>query len=168
MTKILMSACLLGLKVRYDGGHCLQNHARLQTWIEAGKVITICPEMAGGLATPRLPAEIQDKKTGSNVLEHEAKIITREGAEVTNEFILGANKALLLAQQHSIQVAILKSRSPSCGSSQIYDGSFSRNLIAGMGVTAALLTQHGIKVFDENQIDQALNAAELSIAQNIC
>ena len=161
MSKILMSACLLGHKVRYDGKDCLQAHTELQEWIKAGKVISICPEMAGGLPTPRSPAEIQNNKTAQEVLCGQAKIITVEGDDVTAEYLTGAQRALALAQEHNIHVAILKARSPSCGSKQVYDGSYSRSLVDGMGVTAALLLQNGIQVFDENEIDQALKAASL-------
>jgi len=160
MTKILMSACLLGQKVRYDGGDCLQNHARLQSWIKAGNVITICPEMAGGLPTPRPPAEIQDHQNGQAVLDGTGNILTSNQDDVTAEFIAGAQKTLALAQKHHIRVAILKAKSPSCGSQSIYDGSFSRQLIDGMGVAATLLSQNGILVFDENSIDDALDTAE--------
>jgi uncharacterized protein YbbK (DUF523 family) len=160
MIKILISACLLGQKVRYDGHDCLQTHDRLQTWVKTGKTVTICPEMAGGLSTPRPPAEIQSEKTGIEVLNGEAKIITNEGDDVTAQYIDGANKALALAQEHNISVAILKARSPSCGSKYIYDGTFSRTITPGMGTTAALLSQHGILVFDEDHIDEALDAAE--------
>lgn len=160
MTKILVSACLLGQKVRYDGRDNLQMHTRLQAWIKAGKVVTICPEIAGGLPIPRLPAEIQAKKTGTEVLNGTARIHTNDGIDVTAQYLDGARKTLALAQANAIHVAILKARSPSCGSSAIYDGTFSRELIAGMGATAALLHQHGILVFDEDQIDAALDAAE--------
>lgn len=160
MKKILLSACLIGHKVRYDGGDCLQQHARLQTWLDAGQIITICPEMAGGLPTPRPPAEIQDQQNGMAVLQRIAHVQTSTGIDVSEEFIKGAEKALALAQKHHIQVAILKAKSPSCGSQSIYDGSFSRIQIPGMGVAATLLSQNGIYVFDENQIDQALDKAE--------
>lgn len=158
MAKILISACLLGHKVRYDDKDNLQTNPRLQALINAGNVITICPEMAGGLSTPRPPAEIQSALTGMDVLAGKAEIMTIDGTNVTAQYIEGAHKALALANQHNIRIAILKARSPSCGSNQIYDGEFSRTLITGMGVTAALLSQHGIKVFDEYHIDEALNA----------
>jgi len=161
MSKILISACLLGQKVRYDGKDNLQTHARLQACIKAGNVVSICPEMAGGLLTPRPPAEIQAGKTAEDVLNGQAKIITVNGDDVTQEYIDGAQKALALAQVNNIYIAVLKARSPSCRSQQIDDGSFSRSLIDGMGVTAALLSQHGIQVFDETEIDQALDAADI-------
>lgn len=156
MSKILVSACLLGHKVRYDGNDCLQNNVRLQALIKSGKVITICPEMSGGLPTPRPPAEIQNAMNGMDALKNEARILTIDGADVTSQFIEGAYKALALVRQHNIQVAILKARSPSCGSKKIYDGTFSSSLIDGMGVTAALLSEHGVNVFDEYHIDEAL------------
>ncbi len=159
MTKILISACLLGEKVRYDGKDNLQTHQRLQQWIKSARVISICPEMAGGLPTPRPAAEIETGYTGKDVLKHKARIITNIKQDVTTQYVTGAEKALALTQQHHIRVAILKARSPSCGSKQIYDGSFLRQLKDGMGVTAALLSNHGIKVFDETQIDEALDAA---------
>jgi uncharacterized protein YbbK (DUF523 family) len=159
MTKILVSACLLGQKVRYDGEDNLVHHAKLQQWIKDDKVIAFCPEVAGGLPTPRPPAEIEPGKTAERVLQHHAKIITIEGEDVTNEFMKGAEKTLALCQQHHIKVTILKARSPSCGSRQIYDGSHTDKIIDGMGVTAALLTQNGIEVFNEDTIDLALEKA---------
>ncbi|MGE3919859.1 MAG: DUF523 domain-containing protein [Gammaproteobacteria bacterium] len=161
MKKILVSACLLGHKVRYDGKDCLQSHPRLQNWIDSGNVVFICPEMAGGLPTPRPPAEIQNAKTGKDVLAGLAKIINTNGDDVTSQYIAGAQKTLALAKNHHIEIAILKARSPSCGSKQIYDGTFSKMLIPGMGTTAALLTQHNIQVFDEDHIDEALDKAEI-------
>ncbi len=160
MNKILMSACLLGQKVRYDGGDCQNNHSRLQGWLESKRIVTICPEMAGGLPTPRPPAEIQGGKTGFHVLQNTAVVATNLGEDVTQAFIDGAHKTLALAQKHNIRVAILKAKSPSCGSNYVYDGTFSRNLIDGHGVAAELLSQHGIKIFDEHQIDEALDLAE--------
>lgn len=158
MSKILISACLIGHKVRYDGKDNLQTNAQLQALIKSGNVITICPEMAAGLSTPRSPAEIQNTMTGMDVLNGKAEIRTMDGMDVTAQYIEGAYKALNLVREHNIRVAILKARSPSCGSSQIYNGKFSRTLISGMGVTAALLSQHGVNVFDEYHIDEALNS----------
>lgn len=160
MIKILISACLIGQKVRYDGKDCLQQHQRLQKWFNAGKVVSICPEMAGGLPAPRPPAEIQSGKTAEEVLLKQAKILTIDDRNVSAEFVSGANKALVLAQKHHIRAAILKARSPSCGSNQVYDGTHSHTLVNGMGVTAALLSQHGVKIFDETQIDEALDFVE--------
>ncbi len=166
MPKILISACLLGHKVRYDGKDNLQSHHRLQEWINAGNVVTICPEIAGGLSTPRPPAEIQLNKNGHDFINGNAKIMTIHGEDVSQSYLLGANKTLKLAKLHNIQVAILKARSPSCGSTHIYDGTFSSKVIAGVGATAALLIQHGIKVFDEYHIDEALDMAEQTICDD--
>lgn len=160
MSKLLVSACLLGEKVRYDAKDCLQTHARLKQYIEDKRVVTICPEMAGGLPTPRPPAEIEPKSYAAAVLRFEAKVLTKNGEDVSHEFRKGAQKALALAQKHGIRCAILKARSPSCGSGQVYDGSHSKKLIDGMGVTAELLSQHDIKVFDETEIDAALDYIE--------
>ena len=158
-----MSACLLGQKVRYDGGDCLQNHSRLQAWLKRGDIITICPEMAGGLPTPRPPAEIQNRRAGFDVLHKTAQVKTNTGLDVSESFIRGAEKALALAKEYRIRIAILKAKSPSCGSGVIYDGTFSKMLIPGDGVTSALLKQHHILVFDEYHIDDALDAAELQV-----
>lgn len=159
MNKILISACLLGQKVRYDGAHNLQNHPRLNQWIKDNLVISICPEVSGGLSTPRDPAEIEHRMTAADVLAGKARIKTFLGQDVTLAYIRGAENTLKLARKHEIKVAILKARSPSCSSQQIYDGTFSKNIIDGVGITAALLYQHGINVFDESQIDIALDKA---------
>lgn len=154
--KILISACLLGYKVRYDGQDCLQSHLGLKKLIDSGAIVSFCPEVSGGLSTPRPPAEIANGLTGEDVLNKKAKVFSNQGVDVTAQFIKGAHNALEIAKKHQIKVAILKAKSPSCGSSKIYDGTFSRKLINGMGVTATLLNQHGIMVFDEDQIDEAL------------
>lgn len=157
MKKILISACLLGQKVRYDGNHNLQTHTRLKNQVESGHVIALCPEIEGGLPVPRPPAEIQHMKTAVEVLNGTAKIITNKDTDVTLQYVKGARFTLAVAKKNNIQVAILKARSPSCGSKKVYDGTFSRTLIDGMGITTALLTQHGIKVYNEDQIDEALD-----------
>ena len=159
MPKILISGCLIGQKVRYDANDCLQTNERLEQWIRDGNVISICPEMAGGLPAPRPPSEIESGKNAEAVLQFQARVLTNQGVDVSEEYRKGAQKALLLAQQNGIKIAILKARSPSCGSKQVYDGTYSKKLVDGMGVTAALLTQNGIRVFDETEIDAALDAA---------
>src|SRR6185437_5819224 len=110
MQKILISSCLLGMKVRYDGGDCKQDAALWEQWQKQGRIVNICPEMAGGLPTPRPPAE----RMGN-------KIITNTGEDVTQAYQKGAELALALCQKHNIKVAILKARSPSCGNVEIYD-----------------------------------------------
>lgn len=153
--KILVSACLLGNKVRYDGSDKASDNNALADLVARGQVIAVCPEVASGLGVPRLPAEIQNGD-GTAVLANQAQVLDSAGKEVTKAFISGAQQALQLAQANNIKVAILKARSPSCGNEQIYDGTFSKALRDGQGVTAALLERHGIKVFNEAQINEAV------------
>lgn len=142
--KVLVSSCLLGQAVRYDGGHNLMESELVQTWLEQGRIVAICPECAGGLPTPRPPAE----RVGQ-------RILTAQGEDVTHAFSLGADLALKLAQQEGIKVAILKARSPSCGNRQIYDGQFVKQLITGQGLTAEKLSAAGITVFNELELSAA-------------
>lgn len=146
MVKYLISACLVGEQVRYDGQDCLE--AKLNALIENGQAIYVCPEVIGGLSIPRHPAEIMGGD-GADVLAGRAKVIDTAGVDVTEAFIKGAHIALKLAQRHHVSHVILKSNSPSCGSQLIYDGSFSGQKIVGNGVTAALLKQHGFQVWTE-------------------
>lgn len=148
MKKYLISACLVGENVRYDGKNCLQH--KLKQLIEMEQAVMICPEVSGGLSTPRLPAEIVGGD-GYAVLNGHAKVIDSQGNDVTNEFILGAQKTLKLAQQHQVTHIILKANSPSCSSKLIYDGTFSGTKIQGKGVTTALLEQHGFMVMTEDE-----------------
>lgn len=159
MPKILVSACLIGQKVRYDTKDCLQTHPPFQQWVQDGNVVAICPEMAGGLPTPRPPAEIEPGKTAEQVLHGLGSVLTNQGVDVSAEYKRGAQKALELAQKNNIHVAILKARSPSCGSKQVYDGTYAKSLIDGMGITAKLLSENGITIFDETEIDLALATA---------
>lgn len=154
MQKVLISACLLGSPVRYDGSDLEQHHAILQRWQREQRVVSCCPEVAGGLATPRTPAEIQGHD-GKEVLAGKATVVTETNEDVTQAFTAGAQKALELCQSEHIKVAILTEKSPSCGSSIIYDGRFKRHKVAGQGVTAALLTQQGIRVFNQHQLVEA-------------
>lgn len=156
MDKILISSCFLGNKVRYDGGDNLLTDATLLLWQKEQRLVVICPELAGGLSTPRPPAELQNEN--SRIL---VKTIT--GQDVTNEFEQGANKALMLCQKHNIRYALLKESSPSCGSTTIYNGKFSQQKIPGQGITSALLRANGIKVFSEKNLP--LLIAELSAEQ---
>ena len=137
---ILVSACLLGCPCRYDG-KSKPNDAVL-VLMEHHTLIPICPEQMGGLATPRVPAERKD-----------GGVFTERGGDVTEQYRRGAEEALRLARLYGCKYAILKERSPSCGSGQIYDGSFSRRLIEGDGVTAQLLKSHGITVLGESEVD---------------
>ncbi|QCI98568.1 DUF523 domain-containing protein [Agrobacterium larrymoorei] len=156
-SKILISACLLGHAVRYDGKGKPLAHPAIERWREEGRLVTICPEMAGGMPVPRPPAEIENGASGLDVLEGRARVLEVTGADVTAEFIAGARKALAFAQEHSCAYALLIDGSPSCGSTAIYDGTFSGAKHAGNGVTAALLSQAGIAVFSHKDVD-ALDA----------
>ena len=152
MEKILISVCLLGQAVRYDGRSCPFESSILNLWQAKGLLVPVCPEMDGGLPVPRPPAEITPGG-GPGVWAGTARVMTRQ-ADVTAFFIKGAQTALDKAVACGIKTALLKQRSPSCGSCRIYDGSFSGSLVDGMGVTTALLRQNGIMVFGEDQIDQ--------------
>jgi len=147
---VLVSACLLGVNCRYDGRSCPE--PGLRDLAAFGRLVPICPEVAGGLPTPRLPAEIEVAHAGldgSSVLEGQARIVRSDGVDLTAQFVAGAQAALTLARKLGIQQAILKSRSPSCGAGQIHDGRFGGLLVPGDGVTAALLRQAGIEVLSE-------------------
>ena len=126
----------------------------LDEWQKGGRLIAFCPEVAGGLSVPRLPAEIQSDD-GNAVLDGTAKVFDNQGNDVSENFINGAKKALETAKSNNIKVAILKSKSPSCGSSFIYDGTFSSIQKVGHGVTTALLERNGIKVFSDLEIEKA-------------
>jgi uncharacterized protein YbbK (DUF523 family) len=153
MQKILLSACLLGHSVRYDGG-AHGPFTLLQQWQQQGRVLVLCPEVAGGLPTPRAPAEIAGGQ-GAQVLDGLIALYDVEGVDVSPAFIAGARQAEQLVRAHGIQMAVLKARSPSCGNQQTYDGSFSGQLVAGEGVTAAALRRLGVRVFNEQQLVQA-------------
>jgi len=144
INKVLVSSCLLGDAVRYDASSNLIQHDFLELLIREDKIIKVCPEVMGGLSIPRPAAEIQSNKV-FNILQ----------VEVTPEFSIGAEIALSMATKHNIKLAILKANSPSCSNQHIYDGSFNGKLIEGMGITAALLSRCGIKVFNEFQLDEA-------------
>lgn len=143
---LLVSACLLGIACRFDGA-AKPNDAVLALAREH-TLIPVCPECYGGLPIPRPPSECRD-----------GGVWSQTGAEVTAQYRRGAEAALHLAQTLGAQAAILKERSPSCGHGTIYDGSFTRTLVPGDGVTAALLLEHGIPVFGESQLDQLLRFA---------
>ncbi len=153
MQKILVSRCLLGHRVRYDGG-ASGPFDQLQQWLDEGRVVPLCPEVAGGLPTPRAAAEIPGGQ-GAEVLDGHVGVITTEGDDVSAEFLSGACQALELVQKHGIRIAVLKANSPSCGNLQTYDGSFSGVKVRGEGVTAALLKRNGVLVFSELELAQA-------------
>lgn len=142
--KLLVSACLLGEPVRYDGQAQRLVDPSLRAWQQAGMLVSFCPEVAGGLPTPRPAAECQA----------DGRILTCSGEDVTAAFRRGAEAALALCRREGIQCALLKERSPSCGSQRIYDGRFRGVTQSGEGMTANLLRQPGIRVFSEEQLDE--------------
>ncbi|USG66863.1 DUF523 domain-containing protein [Brevibacillus ruminantium] len=145
---ILVSACLAGLDVRYDGNNCLNQ--RIQQLVGEGKAVSVCPEVLGGFSTPREPAEISGG-TGEDVLDGKAKVIDKSGQDVTELYLQGAKLTLEKARELNASLVILKEYSPSCGSAMIYNGEFSGEKIAGHGVTAALLKRNGIRVMSDEQ-----------------
>ena len=141
---ILVSACLLGENCKYNGGNN-KNEAVLE-YLEGKEYIAVCPEVFGGLETPRAPSEISGEK-----------VISKDGADVTKEFLCGAEITVGLAEKYAVAEAILKESSPSCGSSTIYDGTHNGNKIKGMGITAKMLIEMGISVKSEKDIEIELN-----------
>ncbi|MDD2092001.1 DUF523 domain-containing protein [Pseudomonas guariconensis] len=158
LPRVLVSACLLGQPVRYDGrdsGH----PDLLQRWQAEGRVVPLCPEVAGGLPTPRPPAEIPGGQ-GAAVLDGQAQVVTVTGLDVSEAFLAGARQALALVREHGIRVAVLKAGSPSCGNRLTYDGTFSGVKVPGEGVTTALLRREGVLVFSELELEDAQRALE--------
>lgn len=141
--RILISACLLGTRCRYDGAS--KEHPLVKALAERHTLVPVCPEQLGGLPTPRPPAERQG-----------GVVRTRSGIDVTDQYRRGAEETLRLCRLLGCEAAVLKERSPSCGRGQIYDGTFSGTLTAGDGVTAELLTANGIPVYGESQIETLL------------
>lgn len=141
---LLMSACLMGVNCRYDGGGKALD--QLPQLMERYHVVPVCGEVMGGMTTPRIPSE--------RVKE---RVMDREGNDVTAHFRRGAEEVLHLAQLYGAKNALLKERSPSCGSGEIYDGSFSGGKTAGWGVTAELLRDNGISVYGESRVLELLD-----------
>lgn len=139
---IAVSACLAGERCRYDGGANL--NAEIAELVRTGEAVCICPELLGGMSVPRSPSEIVG--SAADVLDGKARVLTRDGADVTSQFVDGAKKALTKCVALGVSEAILKARSPSCGCGEVYDGSFSSRLTRGNGVAAELLMRNGINV----------------------
>lgn len=133
--KIAVSACLLGANTKYNGGN--NYSSKLEKLLKDHEVISLCPEVMGGLPTPRDPAEIVA-----------GKVLTKEGRSVGKEFRKGAKYALDLVKENGVELVILQARSPSCGVGQIYDGSFSGRLVDGDGIFVRLLKKEGIRVIN--------------------
>jgi uncharacterized protein YbbK (DUF523 family) len=155
MDTILISSCLFGKQVRYDGKIKPLQNTLIEFWKKEGRIVEFCPEVSGGLPVPRQPAEIMDGGDGNDVLLSTVKVVDRTGKDVSAEFLKGANLALDLCKKYHIKIAILTDSSPSCGSTQIYNGKFSGEKMKGVGVTTALLQKHGIKVFNQFTIHDA-------------
>lgn len=151
---ILVSACLAGLEVRYNGTHCLDN--KISKLLEENKAVTVCPELLGGFSIPREPAEIIGGN-GEDVLDGKAKVIEKSGRDVTDLYIKGAFFTLEKVKEVNGTLVILKDYSPSCGSSMIYNGEFKGKKIVGNGVTTALLKRNGIRVISEEQFTNNLD-----------
>lgn len=146
--KVLVSACLLGTACRYDGQS--KSHPLIGELCRRHEVVPVCGEIMGGLPTPRVPAERQGEK-----------VITKAGGDVTEQYRRGAQEVLRLGQLLDCHVAILKERSPSCGSGRIYDGSFTGTLCDGWGVTAELLRENGFRVLGESELASFLHESEI-------
>lgn len=144
MEKVLVSACLIGEKCRYDGKGFLTN--RINDLLKMCSIIPICPETIGGLKTPRSPSEIIGDK-----------VINSEGIDVTDQYKNGAFIAEEICVTQGIKYALLKEKSPSCGTHQIYDGSFNKTLISGVGITTQRLKKIGVICYSENEIDLLIN-----------
>ncbi len=148
MEKILISACLVGDNTKYNGENNLS--PRLEELLEKYELVPFCPEVEGGLKTPRLPSERKD-----------GKVIMKDGRDVTSNYLAGAKLAYQICLYLGIKKALLKEGSPSCGSSTIYDGNFNNHKIKGQGVTTEYLRQKGISVYNEDQIDELLQTQEV-------
>lgn len=138
--KIMVSACLLGENCKYNGGNNLSE--KVMKYIDGHEVIPVCPEVMGGLPTPRVPSEIVD-----NV------VTMADGRNVDKEFRKGAQLGLVLAKENNVDLVVLQSRSPSCGVKQIYDGTFTGKKIDGQGIFARLLTDNGFRIMDVEDLD---------------
>lgn len=152
---IVVSSCLAGLEVRYNATHRLNE--KLKQLVDDKKAVTVCPELLGGLPTPREPAEIINGD-GYDVLDGKARIVDRCGKDVTNAYVEGAKKTLDIVRELDATLVVLKENSPSCGSSMIYNGEFSGVRMAGNGVTAALLKRSGYEVISEDDFMKWMEA----------
>ena len=148
MEKIIVSACLLGIATRYDGKSKPSiSEEKMKLLSEKYHMIPVCPEIYGGLPTPRVPSE----RVGDSVK-------MKDGRDVTENYMKGALETLALCRLFGVKKALLKAKSPSCSKDKIYDGSFTGTLVDGLGVTAELLLENGIEIFDENDIDALLTS----------
>ena len=146
---ILISGCLVGINCKYNGGNNLD--PALKEHVNKQHLLPICPEQLGGASTPRLPCEIRGGD-GHDVLNKTAKVVNSQEKDVTAILHKGAWEVLKISRMYNVTDAVLKERSPSCGVCYIYDGTFSNKIITGMGVTAALLSREGIKLWTEENL----------------
>lgn len=152
---ILVSACLLGFDIKYNGtnnAHCLDS-SKFERLKKMANIIPFCPEIYGGLTTPRSPCEISGEQ-----------VLSKDNEDKTAPYKKGAAQALIAAKMFNCKYALLKENSPSCGSDQIYDGTFSHTLIKGSGITASLFLENGIKIFGESRLDDLIEAVRLAKA----
>lgn len=145
MENLLISACLMGFECKYSGGSNVLDKDKLAALRTRYRLIPVCPESAGGLPTPRAPSERRD-----------GKVINKLGQDVTEEYRMGAETALYLARRYGCTKALLKERSPSCGSGKIYDGSFTGTLVPGDGTAAEELKAAGFAVYGESEMDKLI------------
>ncbi|GAB1536653.1 DUF523 domain-containing protein [Geovibrio sp. ADMFC3] len=160
MKKFLLSACLAGENVRYDGGNTRIECETFRKLVESGLAVLVCPEVDAGLSAPRRPCEIRGEGGGGSVLDGKGEVIDDEGRNLTEQFVKGAYMSLEKALENGCRVALLKHRSPSCGSTLIYDGSFSGKKIEGKGVAGELLARNGIRLFSEETLEEAIKYIE--------
>ena len=167
---LLVSACLMGERVRYDGndnaakvGEIPLLHQYLQQWHQEQRLVIACPEQLGGMPTPRTPAEIvtsAGEMSGDDVLTNRTIVVTRAEENVSEFFQAGAYRTLSLAKRYHVSAALLAEKSPSCGVDRIYNGDHNRTIVLGDGVTTALLKQHDIKCFHPRQVDTLVRFME--------
>jgi len=154
MHKILVSGCLNGRPIRYNETNVSVESEIWDRWDSEGRLVAFCPELAAGMPIPRAPAEIVGP-TASVVLEGRGRVEEDNGTDVTDEFVNGARLAAQRATAEGCVMAVLTDGSPSCGTTYTYDGTFTGGTVEGMGVTAQLLHEQGLRVFPENQLDEA-------------
>ncbi|NCB39196.1 MAG: DUF523 domain-containing protein [Erysipelotrichia bacterium] len=152
VSRILVSACLAGVKCNYKAAASSDYQERLLLWeriFSEFVVFPVCPEQLGGLPTPRIPAELVG--SAENIISGDGLVVNKAGLDVTANFIKGAKETLRLAKMLRVDCAVLKSKSPSCGKNSVYDGTFSGVLIPGSGLSARMLVENGFRVFDEQE-----------------
>jgi uncharacterized protein YbbK (DUF523 family) len=155
MATILISACLLGCKVRYNASNLVVIDPYFEKLTTTHQIISFCPEVSAGMSIPRAPAEITGGD-GFDVLSGTASVIEKSGTNITEDFIVAARNTLARCQAERVQFAVLAESSPSCGSQKIYGGNFDNTKRAGKGVTTTLLEQNGVRVFSQHQAKELL------------